>query len=89
MKLTKISDVFIEEILEEYALIEGDELNQKLLKLFQEFNDDKNKFDVLIKVVSLNKIYSTTITNINPVVEKINKTAENCSLKILLNMSNL
>lgn len=80
MKLNKITDEFIEEILKEYSLIEGDELNQKLLKLFQYFSDDTNKFDVLIKVASLNKIYSTAITNINPVVEKINETAKNYNL---------
>ncbi|ESU20182.1 hypothetical protein FEDK69T_30330 [Flavobacterium enshiense DK69] len=34
----------------------------------------------MIKVASLNKIYSTAITNINPVVEKINETAENYKL---------
>lgn len=77
MKLNKITDEFIEEILHEYSLIEGDKLNQKLLKLFQEFSDDTNKFDVLIKVATLNKIYSTAITNINPVVEKINVIAKN------------
>lgn len=77
MKLNKITNDFINEILKDYSLIEGDELNQKLLKLFKEFPDDTNKFDVLIKVASLNKIYSTAITNINPVVEKINKTAFN------------
>lgn len=83
MKLNKITDEFIEEILKEYSIVEDDELNQKLLKLFQEFNDDTNKFDVLIKVASLNKIYSTAITNINPMVEKINKTAENHKLKTI------
>lgn len=81
MKLKKITDEFIKEILKEYSLIEGDELNQKLLKLFQEFSDDTNKFDVLIKVASLNKIYSTAITNINPIVEKINETSKKSELK--------
>ena len=88
MKLKKITDEFIEDILKEYSLIEGDELNNKLLKLFQEFSDNKNKFDVLIKVASLNKIYSTAITNINPVVEKINKTAENYNLDNTLDYVN-
>ena len=88
MELTKITDEFIEDILKEYSLIEGDELNNKLLKLFQEFSDNKNKFDVLLKVASLNKIYSTAITNINPVVEKINKTAENFNLNNTLDYVN-
>lgn len=77
MQLNKITNEFINIILDEYSLIEGDELNQKLLRLFKEFKDDTNKFDVLIKVAALNKIYSTAITNINPVVDKINSVALN------------
>ena len=75
MRLEQPTDKFITEILDEYSYLEEDELNGKLLKLFKEFNDDKNKFDVLIKVASLNKIYATAITNINPVVQQINKIA--------------
>ena len=59
------------ETLKLFSYGEGDELNENLLKLFQTFNDDSNKFHVIIKVAALNKIYSTAITNINPVVEKI------------------
>ena len=84
MKLNQITKEFIEEILKDYALIEGDELNQKLLKLFHEFSDDTNKFEVMIKVAALNKIYSTAITNINPVVEKINETSKNYKFENLL-----
>ncbi len=73
MKLEKPSKEFIEKTLKLFADKEGDELNENLLKLFQTFNDDKNKFHVIIKVAALNKIYSTAITNINPVVEKIVK----------------
>ncbi|MGY4385722.1 hypothetical protein ACVWYN_002768 [Pedobacter sp. UYP24] len=73
MELKKPTEKFIAEILELYSIEEGDELNQKLLKLFKTFNDDQNKFDVLIKVASLNKIYSTAIVNINPVVDQIVK----------------
>jgi len=75
MKLIKPDNEFILSTLYQYNLIEGNELNDKLKKLFQQFNDDKNKFDVLIKVAALNKIYSTAITNINPVVDQITKVA--------------
>ena len=73
MTLEKPTDKFINEILELYSAEEGNELNENLLKLFRTFNDDKNKFNVMIKVAALNKIYSTAITNINPVVEQIIK----------------
>jgi len=73
MTLQKPTNKFISEILESYSIEEGNELNEKLLKLFQTFNNDQNKFNVLIKVAALNKIYSTAITNINPVVEQIIK----------------
>ena len=75
MKLKKPSKEFIEENLKLFSHKKGDELNENLLKLFETFNDDKNKFHVIIKVAALNKIYSTAITNINPVVEKIVKTS--------------
>lgn len=82
MKLEKPSKEFIEKTLKLFADKEGDELNENLLKLFQTFNDDKNKFHVIIKVAALNKIYSTAITNINPVVEKIVKASnENLTIK--------
>ncbi|MEZ4817531.1 MAG: hypothetical protein R2776_06135 [Flavobacteriaceae bacterium] len=80
MTLQKPTESFISEILEKYANDEGNELNETLLKLFQTFDNDKNKFNVLIKVAALNKIYSTAITNINPVVEQIIKTS-NSDLK--------
>lgn len=72
MRLKDPTNEFIAEILNSYSKEEGKELNDKLLKLFQTFDDEKDKFNVLIKVAALNKIYSTAITNINPVVEKIN-----------------
>jgi len=79
MTLKRPTEEFITEILKLYSVDEGNELNQNLLKLFQTFNDDKNKFHVLIKVAALNKIYSTAITNINPVVEQINKISNSVS----------
>lgn len=73
MKLKKPTEEFITEILELYSIEEGDELNNNLLKLFKTFCDDTNKYNVLIKVAALNKIYSTAIVNINPIVEQIIK----------------
>ncbi|WP_310381605.1 hypothetical protein [Flavobacterium sp.] len=75
MKLKNPTKEFIDEILKQYSVEDGYELDKNLLKLFKTFNDDKNKFNVLIKVASLNKIYSTAIVNINPVVDQINKTS--------------
>lgn len=71
MKLHKPTKEFVLKILQLYSKEEGDELNDNLLKLFQTFENDKDKFNVLIKVAALNKIYSTAITNINPVVGQI------------------
>jgi len=79
--LQKPEKNFIDFMLAEYAKIEGDELNLKLQKLFNDFPDDTNKFDVMIKVAALNKIYSTAITNINPVVDKINEVFKSESLR--------
>lgn len=72
MKLQKITSQFLKEIDNIYsAEKDNHQLNDKLLKLFQTFQDEKNEFDVKIKVAALNKIYSTAITNIDPVVQKI------------------
>jgi len=75
MTLEEPTKSFIKVTLENYEIIEGNELNNKLQKLFNEFRDNTNKYDVLIKVAALNKIYSTAITNITPVVDQINKIA--------------
>lgn len=73
MKLQKPTKEFIEETLEAYAQEGRNELNERLLKLFKTFEDNQNKYDVLIKVASLNKVYSTAIMNLDPVVEQIIK----------------
>jgi hypothetical protein len=70
MKLKNPSSEFISKILRKYYNNEGD-LNKKLLLLFKTLNSNKNKYDVLIKVSALNQIYATSITNINPVVNRI------------------
>lgn len=88
MKLNKLTSVFINAILKEYSLNENSELDEKLLKLFEEFSDHRNKSDVLIKVAALNKIYSTAITNINPVVAKINEIAQNQELNTIVDYVN-
>ena len=79
MKLQKPTAKFISEILKLYSVEEGNQLNENLLKLFQTFDEDDDKFNVIIKVAALNKIYSTAITNINPVVEQIVKTSKTTS----------
>lgn len=90
MKLQKPTSEFISEILNLYIKEEGNELNENLLKLFRLFNDDDNKYNVLIKVAALNKIYSTSITNINPVVEQIIVTTkQNPNLKELNDYTSL
>jgi len=71
MQLQKPTKEFITKILAQYSREEGNELNENLLKLFRTFDNDNDKYNVLIKVAAVNKIYSTAITNINPVVEKI------------------
>lgn len=76
MKLRNPSNEFILEVLDLYSKEEGNELNENLLKLFRTFDNDKNRYHVLIKVAALNKIYSTAMTNINPVVDQIIKIAE-------------
>lgn len=80
MKLQKPTKEFISDILNLYSTEQnGNELNKNLLKLFKTFEDDNNKYNVLIKVAALNKIYSTAITNINPVVEQIIEVNKRCS----------
>lgn len=82
MQLQKPTDDFISKVLDQYSREEGNELNENLLKLFKTFEDDKNRYNVLIKVAALNKIYSTAITNIKPVVEQIVKiSSKNIELK--------
>lgn len=62
---------FVAETLSQHKKDGHDDLNVALSRLFTEFNDHTNKSEVLIKVAALNKIYSTAILNIDPVVERI------------------
>lgn len=49
----------------------GNDINESLTKLFNSLNDEKNKYEVSIKVAALNQIYSTAIQYIIPVVSQI------------------
>lgn len=53
MTLKQPTEQFISEILQKYSKIEGDALNIKLQKLFDVFNDDTDRNEVLIKVAAL------------------------------------
>lgn len=77
MKLEEPSDYFVTKILKQYSKDGGDDLNETLSRLFETFDNDQNKYNILIKVAALNKIYSTAINNINPVVEQILKIGRN------------
>lgn len=70
-ELPKIDTHLLERIEEDYINQEGNEINDKLSKLFQQFPDDNNIQEVTIKVAALNTIYSTAIMNISPVVKLI------------------
>jgi len=55
----------------------GNDINESLTKLFHSLNDEKNKYEVSIKVAALNQIYSTAIQYIIPVVFQISNTIGN------------
>jgi len=71
MKLRKPSIKFVQSTLSRYEKQGGHLLNGKLLELFRTFNDETDLSDTRIKVAALNTLYSTAITNINPVVNRI------------------
>lgn len=77
IKLTRPDISQISKILEVYNSGEGNNLNDSLTKLFLMFNK-KDKYEILIKAVSINQIYGTAILNINPVVDKIHENFLNC-----------
>jgi len=68
MELTSTN---IKAMLNEHDLEGGNRINQSLTKLFQNLNDEQNRYEVMIKVAALNQIYSTAIQYITPVVDKI------------------
>ena len=71
MKLRKPSVKFVQSTLNRYEKQGGHLLNDKLLKLFRTFSDESDLSETRIKVAALNTLYSTAITNINPVVNRI------------------
>ena len=71
MMLENITEKFINDTLERHSLEEGNLIHDKLSLLFETFSDNTNLHDVLIKVACVNKIYSTAILNLKPVVDKI------------------
>ena len=70
LKLIPPSTEQINEILKIYFSSEGNKMNNSLSNLFTQLNNI-DKYEILIKAVSINQIYSTAILNIFPVVEKI------------------
>ncbi len=77
MKLKTPTKQFIEEILSEHDKDGGNINNVPLKKLFDEFISQTDLGEVRLKVAALNKLYSTSIQNIEPVVEKIVEVSEN------------
>lgn len=73
MKLENPDKKFIHEILSKYKDDEGDGINKSLRKLFITMDNIEDKNEITINVAALNKIYSTAIVNINPVVNEIYK----------------
>lgn len=71
MKLRELNNENIQSMLSIHKNDGGDLFNKSLSKLFSSFNDETNKYEVQIKVAALNKLYSTAIQYITPVVNKI------------------
>lgn len=74
----------IDLILKEHEVRGGNAINDSLGKLFTSLDDEENKNEVEIKVAALNKIYSTAILYIAPVVDKIHSTICNDHEKFTL-----
>lgn len=66
-----IDEQFFNQTLIEFRNAGYDKLNLKILELFQIFNKYDDLNEIKIKVAALNKIYSTQILNITPVVINI------------------
>jgi len=71
MRLRKIDNKFIDEVLKQNDSNGGNDMNRSLMRLFKEMNDESNTFEVSIKVSALNQLYSTAIKYIKPVVKSI------------------
>ncbi len=73
MRLIEITPPHYNKITAIYTGGGGDLINASLTKLFECMDDQSNIHEVRVKVAALNKIYSTSINFIEPVVEKIIK----------------
>jgi hypothetical protein len=71
MKLMELHAENIEAMLNQHDVEGGNQINRSLSKLFQNLNDEQNRYEVMIKVAALNQIYSTSIQYIAPVVDRI------------------
>jgi hypothetical protein len=67
----------IEAMLKQHDKDGGNSINDSLTKLFNSLNDEKNEYELSIKVAALNQIYSTAIQYITPVVSQICKNINN------------
>jgi glycosyltransferase involved in cell wall biosynthesis len=70
-QLPEISEALINNTLQEHSEGGGNEIDKKLLSLFEFMGDNKSVCEVTIKVAALNTIYATAINYIKPVVAKI------------------
>lgn len=70
---SEINDNLIRETLEKFGENGNNELNNTILKLFKTFNNYSDGHEVRIKVSALNKIYSTSIIHLEPVIKIILK----------------
>lgn len=78
MKLIKISESHVRNILLVHDRDGGNLVNASLSKLFECMNDESSRHEVSIKVAALNQIYATAIQYITPVVDEIiHKVPEN------------
>jgi hypothetical protein len=68
---SEVNDNLIQETLEEFGKNDNNELNDTILKLFKTFNNYSDGHEVRIKASALNKIYSTSIIHLEPVIEII------------------
>jgi len=71
MKLLEINEDSFNKIIAIHDSDGGNLINESISKLFDCMNDSSNKYEVAINVAALNKIYSTAIQYITPVIDEI------------------
>ena len=67
----ELSKKHIEAYRNKFEESSGSEIDKCIEKLFSCMNDNRNKQEIRVKVAALNQIYSTAITYLEPVIEKI------------------